>query len=93
MAKRKRLNRCTMMADFYASSPPCKIEVRCWSQYDHPSCLYFVPKTKQPGEDRCKYSHKWLAHCHCPEARVNAAHKIISALRERVIDRKGEVRK
>ena len=91
MAKPRLLNRCSLAADFYVSSPPIKIETPCWCQYKPEDCIYFVPKTKQPEEDRCKYSSGWEELCHCPEARVDAAKRVIKALKERVIDKKGKV--
>jgi len=94
MAKPKLLNRCSLVADFYVSSPPVKIVTKCWCFSDPQSCSYFVPpKTKQLDdyEDcRCKYCRGWDEFCVSPEARVDAAKRVIKALKERVIDKKGK---
>jgi hypothetical protein len=89
MSSSKLLNRCDLIVDYYAYSPPIKIDTECGNRGARQLCAYFVPKTKRPDEHRCKYQRCHGVECHCPEARVDAAKKILAALTRRVIDRGG----
>jgi hypothetical protein len=78
-----------MTADYYASSPPIKISTTCscggGERRDSP-CLFYVSKTKV-DRGYCKYAKSNGYVCDSPEARVDAAQKLIQALHERVVDR------
>ncbi len=82
----KSLNRCSMTADYYASSPPIKISTICCSgrgQRDC-SCLFYISKTKV---DRgvCKHAKSNGYVCDSPEAQLDAAQMLIQALHERIV--------